>query len=132
MYLRPALSWSGLPEGTREISLVCDDPDGPRPAPCALGPLGALKIPAERTGLPEGGTKQPSKAEMILVGQASADSRPRPTLPIGYAVHHYRFKVYALGAGLEVAAGLTKEQLLERMEGHLLEEDELVGAYERK
>ena len=40
---------------------------------CALGPLGALKILAERTGLPEGGTKQPSKAETILVGQASAD-----------------------------------------------------------
>ncbi len=27
----PALNWSDLPEGTRKIALVCDDPDAPRP-----------------------------------------------------------------------------------------------------
>jgi len=57
---------------------------------------------------------------------------PPTRAPIGHRVHHYRFKVYALEAELEAAAGLTKEQLLERMGGHLLEEGELVGTYERK
>ena len=26
----PPLSWSGLPEGTKELALVCDDPDAPQ------------------------------------------------------------------------------------------------------
>jgi phosphatidylethanolamine-binding protein (PEBP) family uncharacterized protein len=52
--------------------------------------------------------------------------------PVGGGVHHYHFKVYALDAELEAAAGLTKDQLLEAMEGHILDEGELVGTYERK
>ena len=52
--------------------------------------------------------------------------------PIGHGVHHYHFKVYALDTELEAAAGLTKDQLLEVMEGHVLDEGELVGTYERK
>ncbi len=51
----PALNWSGLPEGTREIALICDDPDAPRPEPWVHWVL--YKIPAVCTGLPEGGTE---------------------------------------------------------------------------
>jgi Raf kinase inhibitor-like YbhB/YbcL family protein len=29
----PPLAWSGLPEGTRELALVCDDPDAPTSKP---------------------------------------------------------------------------------------------------
>jgi phosphatidylethanolamine-binding protein (PEBP) family uncharacterized protein len=38
----------------------------------------------------------------------------------------------ALDAAVEAAAGLTKDQLLEVMEGHVLDEGELVGTYERR
>ena len=27
----PALAWSGIPEGTKELALIMDDPDAPRP-----------------------------------------------------------------------------------------------------
>ncbi|MDQ4003882.1 MAG: hypothetical protein M3259_08615 [Actinomycetota bacterium] len=27
------LRWTGLPEGTKEIALICDDPDAPGPEP---------------------------------------------------------------------------------------------------
>jgi len=29
----PPLSWSGVPEGTSELALICDDPDAPTPEP---------------------------------------------------------------------------------------------------
>ena len=29
----PPLAWSGLPEGTKELVLICDDPDAPTTEP---------------------------------------------------------------------------------------------------
>jgi phosphatidylethanolamine-binding protein (PEBP) family uncharacterized protein len=52
--------------------------------------------------------------------------------PISHGVNRYHFKVYALDAEAEAAASLTKDQLLEVMEGHVLDEGELVGTYERQ
>jgi phosphatidylethanolamine-binding protein (PEBP) family uncharacterized protein len=51
--------------------------------------------------------------------------------PQGGGVHHYHFKVYALDRELDAEAGLTKDELLEVMEGHILAEGELIGTYER-
>ncbi len=122
----PALNWSGLPEGTREIALICDDPDAPRPEPWVHWVV--YKIPADRTGLSEGG------AQGTLEGRNdfgwTGYGGPMP--PKGHGVHHYHFKVYALDIDLEAAAGLTKDQLLEAMEGHVLEAGELIGTYERR
>ena len=52
--------------------------------------------------------------------------------PQGGGTHHYYFKVYALDSELDVGAGLTKDQLLEAMEGHVLAEGELIATYERQ
>ena len=41
------LAWSGLPEGTRELALVCDDPDAPTSKPFVHWVL--YKIPADRS-----------------------------------------------------------------------------------
>jgi Raf kinase inhibitor-like YbhB/YbcL family protein len=122
----PALNWSGLPEGTREIALICDDPDAPRPDPWVHWVV--YKIPANRTGLPEGDTEGALEGSNDFGGTGYGGPMP----PIGHGVHHYYFKVYALEIELEAAASLTKDQLLEVIEGHVLDEGELVGTYERK
>jgi phosphatidylethanolamine-binding protein (PEBP) family uncharacterized protein len=46
-------------------------------------------------------------------------------------VHHYHFRLYALGCELDVTAGIDKKTLLQVMGGHVLAEGELVGAYQR-
>jgi phosphatidylethanolamine-binding protein (PEBP) family uncharacterized protein len=51
--------------------------------------------------------------------------------PRGHGVHHYHFKVYALDTELKAPAGLSKDELLGAMEGHVLDAGELVGTYER-
>ena len=48
----PPLAWSGIPEGTKELVLICDDPDAPTDEPWVHWVL--YKIPADVTGLPEG------------------------------------------------------------------------------
>jgi Raf kinase inhibitor-like YbhB/YbcL family protein len=122
----PPLTWADVPEGTREIALICDDPDAPTPRPFVHWVV--YKIPADRSGLPEGSTQGALEGENDFGGTGYGGPMP----PRGHGVHHYRFKVYALDAELEAAAGLTKDRLLEAMEGQILAEGELVGTYERR
>jgi Raf kinase inhibitor-like YbhB/YbcL family protein len=122
----PALRWTGLAEGTRETALICDDPDAPTPRPFVHWV--AYKIPADREELPEGETQ----GALEGTNDFGRTGYGGPMPPRGHGVHHYHFKVYALDAELEAGAGLTKDQLLEAMEGHVLAEGELVGTYERR
>lgn len=121
----PPLEWSGLPEGTRELALICDDPDAPMPEPFVHWVL--YKIPANKSGLSEG------SAEGALEGRNSFGKvgYGGPMPPEGHGTHHYHFKVYALETQLDATPGLSKDQLLAAMEGHVLAEGELVGTYER-
>ena len=48
----PPLSWTGIPEGTKELVLICDDPDAPTPEPWVHWVI--YKMPADTRGLPEG------------------------------------------------------------------------------
>ena len=121
--ISPALSWTGLPEGTKEIALVCDDTDAPKPFVHWV----VYKIPANLRGLPEGETEGALEGKNDFGG--TGYSGPMP--PRGVGVHHYHFKVYALDTELEVEAGMTKDELLKAMEGHILAEGELIGTYER-
>src|SRR5262245_56829521 len=52
----PALEWSGVPEGTRSLALIVDDPDAPDPkAPRMTWVHWVLyDMPREATGLAEG------------------------------------------------------------------------------
>lgn len=45
----PPLSWTGLPERTKELVLICDDPDAPTAEPWVHWLI--YKIPATATGL---------------------------------------------------------------------------------
>lgn len=121
----PPLEWTGLPEGTREVALICDDPDAPMPEPFVHWVL--YKITANKAGLPEGSLAGALEGRNGFgrVGYGG------PMPPEGHGTHHYHFKVYALDAELEATPGLSKDQLLAAMEGHVLDEGELVGTYER-
>ena len=53
-----------------------------------------------------------------------------PAPPAG-TPHLYHFTVYALDEPLELGPGLTRLELLEAMEGHLIGQGDLVPVYER-
>ncbi len=48
----PPLAWSGVPDGTKALALICDDPDAPRPEPWVHWVI--YNIPPDAKGLPEG------------------------------------------------------------------------------
>jgi Raf kinase inhibitor-like YbhB/YbcL family protein len=131
--LSPPLTWSGLPEGTRELALVVDDPDAPRAEPWVHWVL--YKIPADAQSLTEGvpQTAAPGAHPGVVQGKNSWGTvgYRGPAPPKGHGTHHYHFRLYALDAPLTGARGLDKGGLLEAVRGHVLAEAELVGTYER-
>jgi len=133
----PPLSWSGLPEGTKELALICDDPDAPTAEPWVHWVI--YKIPAEATGLPEGVAKSArlKEPEGALQGKNSWPSGQTiayrgPMPPPGPGPHRYFFKLYALNTALNVEPGLSKKELLAEMQGAVIGEGEWMGTYERR
>jgi hypothetical protein len=131
----PALRWSGAPPITKSFAVICDDPDVPIPGGFVHWVV--YNIPASATGLPEGlpidpATPLPAAIAGTIQG-LSGFKRPiyRGPAPPPGKPHHYHFTVYALDiAGLP--PGLTKAQLAEAMQGHVVARGELVALYERK
>jgi Raf kinase inhibitor-like YbhB/YbcL family protein len=128
----PRLEWSGLPEGTVELALIVDDRDAPTPEPWVHDVL--YKIPVDAT------------AELMVMRGAAVDSMALyfegtnswdkagwggPMPPEGDPPHRYHFRLYALDVALDVSPGLTKDELLEAMQGHVLGTATLMGTYQR-
>lgn len=134
----PPLAWSGVPEGTRELALICDDPDAPsrkKPAPKPWVHWLIYKIPAGTTTLPEG---VPAKKKLDEPAGAVQGNNSWPAIgykgpmpPPGSGPHRYYFKLYALDTVLDLAPGTDKETLLKAMAGHIIGEGQLMGTYER-
>lgn len=131
--LSPPLNWSGIPADARELALICDDPDAPRPEPWVHWVL--YKLPADIRSLPAGvpGQARLSEPAGALQGRNSwpTTGYRGPAPPHGHGVHHYHFKLYALDTPLDLPPELTKDELLRRIEGHVIAAGELVGTYER-
>jgi len=131
--ISPALGWSNLPAGTKELALICDDPDAPRPEPWVHWII--YKIPADTQGLSEGIAKSSQLSEPAGAVQGE-NSWGRigyggPMPPPGHGVHRYFFKLYALDTALDLEPGAGKDALLKAMSGHILTEGELIGTYQR-
>jgi Raf kinase inhibitor-like YbhB/YbcL family protein len=129
----PPLSWTGLPDGTKSLALIVDDPDAPDPkAPRVTWVHWVLyNLSPSATGLPEDASKAglPSGARQGLNDwKRSGYGGPCP--PIGR--HRYFHKLYALDSQLPDLGAPTKAELERAMEGHVLGEAELVGTYQKR
>lgn len=125
----PALSWTGAPAGTQSFAMIVDDPD----APVGNWTHWVIwDIPAQTTGLSEGVPKDETLADGSRQGKNDfkrigyGGPCPPPGKP-----HRYFFKMYALGAKLQLDAGASKSELERAMSGHVLAETKLMGKYGR-
>lgn len=135
--ISPELAWSGLPDGTRSLALVLEDPDAPTPQ--AFVHWVVYEIPADAGGLPEGlppRTSLDSPQEIAGTTQGLTGLGdpgyfgPRP--PAGDGEHRYVFTLYALDADLDLEDGLTRGELMREIEPHILIQGELTGTFERE
>jgi Raf kinase inhibitor-like YbhB/YbcL family protein len=127
--ISPSLGWKNVPKAAQSLAIICDDPD----APVSVWVHWVVyNIPPAAKGLNEGVLK----VEEFVHG---ARQGINDYMNIGYdgpcppkGIHGYSFKLYALDSKITPIQNMTKEKLLTLMKGHILEETELVGKYDRK
>ena len=122
------LEFGNIPDGTRSLALVMEDPD----APMGLFVHWVVyNMPAPLRGLPEGVPSEPVLEYEIRQGVNDFGK-------IGYGgpcppdrPHRYFIRLFALDVPLPLEPGLDREALLAAMKGHVLAEAELMGIYPR-
>lgn len=116
----PALVIENIPEGTKSLALIVDDPD----APMGTWVHWVVYDISVVSRIEENGI--PGK-------QGINDFRRKdyggPNPPSG--THRYFFKIYALNAMLELKEGVSKKELEKALQGHILDKAELIGLYKR-
>lgn len=130
--ISPPLSWRAVPEGTRSLVLIIDDPDAPDPKAPRMTWVHWLlyNIPPDSQGLPLGIRQADLPAgtgEGLNDWKRTGYGGPCP--PIGR--HRYFHKLYALDVQLEVMNRMTKADIESAMQGHILEQATLIGTYEK-
>ena len=117
----PPLTMNGVPEGTKSLALIMDDPD-------AMGAVGKVWVhwvmwnidPTNTELFVENLTTEGMTdfGEVGYGGPAPPDKR-----------HTYVFKLYALDSELDLPDKSTKADVEKAMEGHIIEQAQLTGTY---
>lgn len=126
--ISPSLEWEDVPPETQSFALIVDDPDAPSGTWVHWVifniPVGVshLEEKIKKEGNLSGGVKQ-GRNSWRQIGYGG------PCPPSG--THRYFFKFIALDIVLDLEAGITKEELLAAMRGHVLASHEMIGLYQR-
>jgi Raf kinase inhibitor-like YbhB/YbcL family protein len=123
----PELDWQDAPRETKSFALILHDPD----APIANGfthwvlynvATNVHHIEANRPRAPKiAGMGIQGKNDAVKIGYLG------PCPPSG--THRYFFRLYALRSELALDPGATRQEVEGAMQGHVLEEAELMGTY---
>jgi Raf kinase inhibitor-like protein, YbhB/YbcL family len=119
--INPALDIENIPEGTKSLALIVDDPD----APAKVWVHWVVYDIPPTSHIDEASI--PGKQGM---NDSGGKDYHGPCPPSG--THRYYFKVYALDKVLGLSDGLSKAELEKAMQGHILEKSELVGTFIRE
>ena len=131
----PPLMWDNLPQGTRQIAVICQDHGAGNPPPWVHWII--YNIPATVGGLPEGVPFDPTQSMPAEIAGAVQGNNSwglpmyRGPAPPGGSLHHYHFAVYALDKELDLPPGLDREELLAAIEGHVIGEGAIMPIYRR-
>ena len=121
--INPELEILDIPENTKSLALIMDDPDSPTGTwdhwvvfniEVSLAKIGENSVP-----------------EGSVQGLNSWDKNEYGGPCPGSGTHRYFFKIYALDVELDLDSNARKTDVERAMEGHILGKAELVGVYGR-
>ncbi len=132
--INPGLNIASPPAGTKSFVLLMDDPDIPDEIKNTRGiekfdHWVLYNIPPE-TNVIEAGT--PAGEEGLNSRGDAKYTGPCPPKEYEPTEHRYIFRLYALDTVLNFESAPALDDVKGAMEGHVLQETELIGMYERQ
>lgn len=118
--VNPALVIEGVPQDTECLVLIVDDPDAP---------MGTWVHWVVYNMPVVSRIEENSVPGVQGINDSGRINYHGPCPPSG--THRYFFKLYALDAQLDVSGRISKKDLEEVMQGHILDKAELVGLYKK-
>lgn len=122
--INPELHIEGIPEKTKTLALVVNDPDAPSGS--WIHWL-LFNIPLSTTKIAKNSVPQNA---IQGLNDFNKNNYGGPCPPSG--THRYFFKLYALDTTLNLDKTAKAEDLEKAMQGHILEETDLIGLYSQK
>jgi Raf kinase inhibitor-like YbhB/YbcL family protein len=129
--ISPPLAFGDVPDGTKSLAFILDDPDAPDPkAPKRVWTHWLLyNLPSDSKGLPEDASRTGlPKGTVAGQNDRKETAYQGPCPPIGR--HRYFHKLYALDTVLPSEV-LTKAELEAAMQGHVIDQAELMATYQK-
>lgn len=125
--ISPELIFTGAPASTMSFALTMEDPDVPHSvrADGMWNHWVVWNIPPSTVRLEEGAV-----SPGILGSNTSGKAKYMGPCPPDRE-HGYIFTLYALDSLLSLPQGATKEELLQAISSHIIEQSQLIGRYNR-
>ncbi|MCW4033224.1 MAG: YbhB/YbcL family Raf kinase inhibitor-like protein [Candidatus Bathyarchaeota archaeon] len=118
--INPPLRIEKIPEESRSLVIIFDDPDAP---------MGTWVHWVVWNISPTEGIKEDSVSGVEGINDFNRHAYGGPCPPSG--THRYFFKIYALDDELGLDPNSRKEDILKAIEGHILAKGEIIGLYSR-
>lgn len=121
--INPPLNFEKIPEKTKTLALIVEDPDAPNGT---WTHWILFDIPLNLTMIEE--NSSPGKQGL----NSSNKIGYQGPCPPGISKHRYFFRLYALDTIIELNEGVTRHQIDKRILNHIIESAEIMGYYSRK
>lgn len=124
----PAVSWDGIPAGTKSLVLILEDPDAPSGT---FTHWLVYNIPFDARSIPSGQTAQKVLSNGAQQGDTSAGSRGYypPCPPVG-TTHRYIFRLYAVDMDITQPTA-DRDSIDWALNGHTLAKTEFLTTLKR-
>jgi Raf kinase inhibitor-like YbhB/YbcL family protein len=122
--ISPPLKWDGAPNNTKSVAIIVDDPDAPSGT---FVHWVLYDVPGATTQLSEGSSGDGKEG----VNGSGKTGYRGPCPPPGNA-HRYYFHVHALDIESLGNPGMSKQEAIAAMKGHVVAEGQLMGRYKRR
>lgn len=125
--INPPLVISDVPKGAKSLAIIMDDPD----VPASVRPDKMYDHWVIFNILPNTQNIEKGKPPQGIHGKNTGGKNQYTGPCPPDREHRYFFKLYALDQMLDLHAGVAKSDVEGAMKGHILQETELMGRYEK-
>ena len=123
--ISPELHWSPVPANTQALAIIFSGPDWPQGT---VYKWVIYNLPKDTKSLPKGANLALPEGTLSGINFGDDKIYRGPCAPDSN-LHHYVFTIYALDQPLDLSDGAQPEDVIAKMQNHILKQAELMGTY---